>query len=112
MKNIQSFQFGFFFLLATIFSINLSSQTLGQERLSKPVHQQIRQNASNSQNPGVYSQVVLASNTVLSPGDSLEIRYYITGYGFIDYQSAKLQYSQSAEITDQENSALYCKKRS
>lgn len=66
----------------------------------------VLQNASSAKNPGVYSQVVLASNTVLKPGEYFTIDYYITGYGDIDYKSAKLFYSSSSDIFEKSKSII------
>ncbi|WP_100615383.1 hypothetical protein [Confluentibacter citreus] len=51
-------------------------------------------------------QIVNATKTSLSPGYSLPLNYYISGYGYIDFTSAKTFFSSSAEIINSNESLL------
>ncbi|WP_298500498.1 hypothetical protein [uncultured Algibacter sp.] len=103
----------FNFILLFFFNFCLSQEKPNEIKFGKysvffekPLHELIRQNASNADNPGSYKQIVNASKTTLSAGDSLKINYYISGYGFIDFTSAKLYYSSSANIIDIDKSYI------
>ncbi|QCX01532.1 hypothetical protein FGM00_15985 [Aggregatimonas sangjinii] len=75
-----------------------------RQTFDKPLYELIDQKASNGKKTGSYKQVINASNTTLSAGDILELNYYISGYGYIDFTSAKLYYSASAHIAHLEES--------
>ncbi|NDV14761.1 hypothetical protein GO009_01885 [Muricauda sp. TY007] len=66
----------------------------------------LNQQASNSNRNGSYRQIVNANKTSLVPGDSIVISYYVSGYGYIDFTSAKTFFSSSAEILDTKKSYL------
>lgn len=66
----------------------------------------LNQHAPYSEKPGKYQQIINASKTLVAPGDTLEINYFISGYGKIDNRTAKVYYSFSADIIDSQKSIL------
>lgn len=92
--------------LGNYYQANDSVNSTFSVLFNKPIHELVSQKASNAKNKGSYKQIINASQTSLIPGDSLKINYYISGYGFIDFTSAKLYYSSSANIIDTNKSYL------
>lgn len=62
-------------------------------------------NGTNHNKPGHYEIVTRFNQSILDPGDTLEIEIYFTGYGKIE--GAKLYVSASADVFVAETSKIY-----
>ncbi|QLG46825.1 hypothetical protein [Costertonia aggregata] len=103
--GFNSFQHKILFLPIICFSLNTYSQTLDKD-YSKIPYPEIIQNGKNSNKPGIYSQILNANNTTISPGDVIIINHYITGYGRIDPETSKVLAIASASIFDEDSSEV------
>ncbi|WP_418604122.1 hypothetical protein [Hwangdonia sp.] len=82
-------------------AISLASKQLNKNQIPKLI-----QEYKNSEKSGRYKQILNANISTISPGDTIIIKHYITGYGLIDPYSTKIISTVSADIIDESKSII------
>ncbi|QCX40135.1 hypothetical protein FF125_17405 [Aureibaculum algae] len=54
--------------------------------------------------PGSYTQVLFSDHTNIRPGEKITIKHFISGYGNIDFNTAKMFFSPSSNFIDESKS--------
>ncbi len=93
-------------ICSSIAFTTLNAQKPSAQSPSKLPFPKLKQQANFSRAPGSYRIVLDAERTNISPGDTVNISLRITGYGFIDPQTAKLYVNSSENIFDPVNSVI------
>lgn len=94
-----------YYIFIITISVDLHAQKNGVNNNQQPVPSLIEKSV-NRNKPGSYKQILNADITTISPGDRIKVSHFISGYGYIDYKTAKIFYSSSANIIDESSSTV------